>query len=669
MIIKRKLIFFGFLFVFFFSFSSNLLADEHRIVRAGSEYDYPPFCIVNDKGDADGFSVELLRESLRVVGFDVIFKVGPWAKIKEELKDGQIDVLPLVARSPEREVIYDFTFTYMPLHGGIFVRKGDTRIKSVADLADKELIVMKGDSAEEYVLRENISSKIFPVATYALAMKLLSSGKHDAVIAQKLMGDYILKDKKIKGVVSLDQPLNNFRQDFAFAVRDGDIKLLSQLNEGLSIVMADGTFEKLHEKWFVPLMGRHLKIKDILKYIFYIIIPFILILAVLIVIFLRIEIKRKTYNLAKSEEKYRSIVDNIGIGIALISPDMKILSLNKQMREWFPSIDDSSKPICYKAFNDPPRDEICSYCPTCKTLMDGQVHQDTTETPVGDEIRKYRIISAPIIENGKVTAAIEMVEDITDQIKAEEQKQYFQKQLFQSQKMEAVGTLSSGIAHNFNNILGAIRGSVELASEDVGKETRIYTDLARAMSGIENAQELIGQMMTFSRATDAKLSLIEIAPVVKESLNLFNASVKGRIAISENIDPDCGYIMANANQIQHIVLNLLNNSLHAIKKSSVEIEVSLSRVTVDKKLAEQYKDLKSGEYVLLIIKDNGYGIDKDTLSRIFDPFFTTKEVGKGTGLGLSMVHGIVESYGGMIKVESELGKGTSISIYFPKEVV
>jgi PAS domain S-box-containing protein len=134
------------------------------------------------------------------------------------------------------------------------------------------------------------------------------------------------------------------------------------------------------------------------------------------------EHQRSVKALRQSEEKYRGVVDNIGIGISLISPDMEILALNKQMKQWFPDIDISKKPFCYKAFNNPPRSSVCDYCPTSKTLQDGQVHQSVTETPRGDRIRHYKIISSPIKDSaGKVRTAIEMVEDITDHLKMQEQ--------------------------------------------------------------------------------------------------------------------------------------------------------------------------------------------------------------------------------------------------------
>jgi PAS domain S-box-containing protein len=138
-----------------------------------------------------------------------------------------------------------------------------------------------------------------------------------------------------------------------------------------------------------------------------------------------IEERKKTEEaLRASEEKYRSVVDYIGIGISLISPAMEILTLNNQMKEWFPDIDVSKKPLCYKVFNNPPRETVCSYCPTIKTLQDGEVHESITETPAGNEIRHYRVISSPIKDKkGRILSAIEMVDDITEWMKVQEKLQ------------------------------------------------------------------------------------------------------------------------------------------------------------------------------------------------------------------------------------------------------
>jgi PAS domain S-box-containing protein len=131
--------------------------------------------------------------------------------------------------------------------------------------------------------------------------------------------------------------------------------------------------------------------------------------------------KRAEEALAASEERYRSVIDNVGIGISLISPNMEILALNRQMRNWYPDINVVQKPVCHRAFNNPPREEICPWCPTAKTLQDGQVHESVTATPSGDGIRNYRVVSSPVLDReGRVTAAIEMVDDVTEHFQAQQ---------------------------------------------------------------------------------------------------------------------------------------------------------------------------------------------------------------------------------------------------------
>ena len=160
------------------------------------------------------------------------------------------------------------------------------------------------------------------------------------------------------------------------------------------------------------------------------------------------ERKRAEEELRFSEDRYRSVVDNIGIGVALISPNMEILTLNKQMRTWFPHLDAAIRPICYRAFNNPPREEICSYCPTCKTLQDGQVHEAMTETPAGDKVIYFRIISSPVKDqDGKIIAAIEMVEDITERRQTEEKLRQLSRAMEQSPSSVIITDLQGNIEY------------------------------------------------------------------------------------------------------------------------------------------------------------------------------------------------------------------------------
>ena len=220
------------------------------ILLAGCEYSYPPFCFADEKGNAAGFSVELLKMVCETVGLKVKFKTDYWNILKSELRSGELDILPLVGKTPERERIFNFTDPYTTNYGAIFIKNGDSSIKSVSDLSGKNVAVMKGDTAEEYVRKYDITSNLILLDTYSEAFRLLSNGNCDAVVAQYYMGKNLLDELEITNIKIVGKLLFDFRQDFCFAVRKGDNKLASFLNNGLSQIIASGKYDSLYEKWF-----------------------------------------------------------------------------------------------------------------------------------------------------------------------------------------------------------------------------------------------------------------------------------------------------------------------------------------------------------------------------------------------------------------------------------
>jgi PAS domain S-box-containing protein len=232
---------------------SNAAIPKQTHIQSACEYDYPPFCVVEEGGRANGFSVELLRAALKATERNVDFRVGPWTEVKGLLENGEIDVLPLVGRTPEREEVFDFTFPYLSLHGVIVVPMETTNIHDLDDLAGKSVAVMKGDNAEEFLRRTDIDVSLQTTETFETALRELSQGKHDAVVIQRLLALRLLQQTGIKNLKLIEKPLEGLQQDFCFAVKEGDKEALSILNEGLSLVMADGTFSRLQSKWFAAL--------------------------------------------------------------------------------------------------------------------------------------------------------------------------------------------------------------------------------------------------------------------------------------------------------------------------------------------------------------------------------------------------------------------------------
>ena len=229
------------------------ITDSSVVIRSGAEVDYPPFSMVVDNDEADGFSVELMRAALAAMGREVTFRTGEWAKVRGWLERGEIDALPLVGRTPEREALFDFTVPYMSLHGAIVVRADETGIRDFADLRGRKVAVMKGDNAEEFLRREPRDFDILTTPTFEIALRELAEGRYDAVVTQRLVALRLIQKTGLTDLRVLDRPIEGFRQDFCFAVKEGDRKTLALLNEGLAIVVADGTYRRLHAKWFAAL--------------------------------------------------------------------------------------------------------------------------------------------------------------------------------------------------------------------------------------------------------------------------------------------------------------------------------------------------------------------------------------------------------------------------------
>jgi len=247
---------------------------------------------------------------------------------------------------------------------------------------------------------------------------------------------------------------------------------------------------------------------------------------------------------------------------------------------------------------------------------------------------------------------------------AGEEKIKLESQLYQAQKMESIGNLAGGIAHDFNNILSSVIGFTELALDDVERGTPLENNLQEVYTAGKRARDLVKQILAFARQSDEERKPIQVGTIANEVLKLIRSSIPTTIEIKENIESH-SLIMGNPSQVHQLFMNLCTNAAQAMEAAGGILEVGLTDVELNEKSALPLSELKSGNYMKVTVSDTGPGISSDIIDSIFEPYFTTKGAGEGTGMGLALVHGIVESYGGKITVDSELGKGTVFSIYLP----
>ncbi len=275
-------------------------------------------------------------------------------------------------------------------------------------------------------------------------------------------------------------------------------------------------------------------------------------------------------------------------------------------------------------------------------------------------------LATSVIDLKKKWHAMGIIRDISERKLAAAEHERMEAQLRQAQKMEAIGTLAGGVAHDFNNILAAIIGYTELALHEVEEGSKMHRQLSKVLQAGFRAKDLVNQILTFSRKREQERKHVQIGPILKETLKFLRASLPTTVDIRHQILDPLAMIHADPIQIHQVVMNLCTNAAYAMREIGGVLEVGLSRVQMDSGNAGGDPNLKPGPYVRLTVKDTGHGMTPEIMERVFDPFFTTKGKGEGTGLGLSVVYGIIKSLGGSITASSKPGEGTTFEILLPR---
>jgi len=369
-----------------------------------------------------------------------------------------------------------------------------------------------------------------------------------------------------------------------------------------------------------------------------------------------VEISQTSQSLKKSQQAWQKTFDALPDIITLMDNKFKIIQANRAAYQLF---DLQQQEIvghkCYELYAS--RTSPCPACPALQTFKDSTDHVEVIEhTKIG---RTYLVTVGLIADDsGQLLNLVHSARDITQRIKLEEE-------LFQTRKLEAIGTLASGVAHDFNNILTVIRGHAELAMMQCDEQNQFWNDFKAINAAGERASHLTRQLLAFSRKEKINPEIIQINPLISNLGKMLKRLIGEEINLEINLADKLPPILADPGQIEQIIINLLVNAADATREIPLNQGRKVSITTTPTKLPDDDSEINQTPAIGLRISDNGCGIAKDILPLIFDPFFTTKESGKGTGLGLSTVHGVVEQNRGRIEVESQPGQGTTFTIYWP----
>jgi len=374
--------------------------------------------------------------------------------------------------------------------------------------------------------------------------------------------------------------------------------------------------------------------------------------------------------LKDAEAKYRGMFENAVEGIYQSTPDGQFLAVNTALARMYgydrpEELLSQVSDIQSQIYVDPTLRERFKQ----QIDRDGFVHdlEYQVRQRSGNVIWISESARAVRDEYGEIRFYEGFIDNITARKEAEAERSRLEKQMLQAQKMDAVGTLAGGMAHDFNNILCAILGYTELSLFDPKVEGRTRENLQSVFKSAQRAQDLIKRILTFSRPKETERRPLKLSAVIHEAVKLLNATLPSSIKISVSVKTDEDVVVADATEMHQVIMNLGTNAGHAMKSDGGTLEYLLELARLEATQAGALS-LPAGAFVKLVVRDTGHGMSGETLEKIFEPFFTTKAPGRGTGLGLTLVQQIITRAGGQITVESEPNIGTSFHIYLPQSL-
>lgn len=369
--------------------------------------------------------------------------------------------------------------------------------------------------------------------------------------------------------------------------------------------------------------------------------------------------KHAEEQLCKAEEKYHALFEESKDVVFISTAESKLLDINQAGIELFgyPSKEELLQVNIARDlyFNPSDRDAVTRAYETIGYLKDFEV---VLKRKNGEKIVVLETSTVVHDEAGKVVAFRGILRDVTGQ-------RALSRQLLQAQKMEAVGHLAGGVAHDFNNLLTAIIGYSQLALESLPEDHPVRDKIEEIVKAGERASALTAQLLAFSRQQVLQPRVVDLNTVVTDIEKMLRQLIGEHIDLITLLDPKLGNVKADPGQLGQVILNLAVNARDAMPQGG-RLTLETRNVDLDETFTRNHWEARPGSFVMIRVKDTGMGMDADTQTHLFEPFFTTKEPGKGTGLGLSTVYGIVKQSGGHIVVCSEVGKGSTFTVYLPR---
>jgi PAS domain S-box-containing protein len=387
--------------------------------------------------------------------------------------------------------------------------------------------------------------------------------------------------------------------------------------------------------------------------------------------------KQTEQALRESEERFRAVLEQASVGFILVDVNGLVLEWNNAVERMLGVAREAA--VGHEIWDvqlqllDPAR-RTPEQCATLRRLFSALVSTGKPSYPPRPErVKIWRADGSTrhvlqvlyTIRFGNGYRFAQVLWDITDAERAEEARRTAEARLQQAQKMEALGTLAGGVAHDFNNILAAIMGFTQVVYDDIPQHPELRDDLSQVLKACRRAKELVQQILAFSRRGTQERRPTDLGAIVKEAARLLRSTLPATLDVSCVISEGLPPVLADSTQIHQVLMNLCTNAAYSMQDTPGRLVIELFATMLSDEDAQKHTNLSAGTHLVLSVADTGHGMDAATVARIFEPFFTTKRAGEGTGLGLSVVHGIVAEHEGAVEVDSQVGVGSRFRVLLP----
>ena len=669
-IITSYLLYVLLFFILCFPATGGISADpaSPKEITVVSDDNYPPYIFRDENGHLQGILVDEWHLWEEKTGIRVNLRGMDWDKAQKTMAEGNAHVIDTIFFTEERAKKLAFTAPYASIDVPIFFHKDISGIKDVKSLRGFTIGVKAGDACIDFLKKNGISTlQEFP--SYESIIRAAMEQKIKVFCIDAPPALYYLYKMNLEKDYRHTDPL--YTGQFHRAVPKDRKDLLSVVENGFAGI-SQKEYEEIRKRW----LGAPIPMAHYLEYIFYLTGALVLLGGILLLWnhTLRRKVTQKTIQLSetidalrKSEEKYRLVVENADEAI-LIAQDGLLKYVNPMTLKILGYSEDllTSRPFM-EIIHPEDRDRLFE---AHSRRMRGEETQPVTLFRVIARDGTFRLADSHAIMiswEGK-PATLNYITDITERNQAEEENRLLEERLNRSEKMESLGIMAGGVAHDLNNVLGIVVGYAEMLLMVTDKSNPIRSKLDNIMEGALKAAAIVQDMLTLARRGVTGRDVLSLNSIISdchkspefEQLSSFHPSVQ----IKVELEPDLPNISGSSVHLGKTIFNLVSNASEAMPKGGV-LTIKTANQYLDKPI-HGYDEIWEGDYVVLSVSDTGEGINADDIKRIFEPFYTKKVMGRsGTGLGLAVVWGTVKDHNGYINVQSEEGKGSTFTLYFP----